>query len=187
MLRPGPLQRLDQGEDLHENTHLCVAKSTTSTLLPSLLLSPFNISLFLKCPEKETTRPDGERTHRGHPNLGLNCYLFICFPSQHVPLTTIWVAKRFSQNRTQEFWHSIRATWLFLSTDLASEGILYGDGTHTNTFGLELGQSRNLRKIRFHTNLHIKNPESVRGRQEPSYAPGIRNSDHLLTPPSCSG
>lgn len=62
MLRPGPFQRLDQGEDLRENTHLCVAKSTTSTLLPSLLLSPFNTSLFLQQDQMEKEHTEGTVT-----------------------------------------------------------------------------------------------------------------------------
>lgn len=45
------LQRLDQGEKLHENIHPCVAMSTTLTLFPTLLLA-CSTFLFQKCPKE---------------------------------------------------------------------------------------------------------------------------------------
>lgn len=90
------LQRLDQGEKLHENIHPCVAISTTLTLLPTLLLA-HSTFLFQKCPKERDNiiRTEGERASRGHPNVRLVCYWLICFPPQHTPHYHLGVPRDF--------------------------------------------------------------------------------------------
>ena len=78
---------------------------------------------------------DEERTPRGHCNLGLLCYWFVCSPPQHAPHYQLGLQRdsprmgpRSPDTQSKLL---LTATRFLLSADLVLDGILKGGGAHT--------------------------------------------------------